>query len=897
MRKRRWLRAAIAAVLLLFAARWGVSLALAGGWARRSLVARVSASFGRPVEVGRFGFGFSMLGGPRLVADRITVSEDPRFGAEYFLRAEQLSVSLSWAALLRGRIEFGTLSFSQPSLNLVRDADGRWNVESWLPPPAAVLPGATRAAAGGEPVRLARLEIDGGRINFKRGTEKLPFALVDVSGRVERDAAGRWSIDLAAHPMRAPVAMQDAGTMWLRGNVGGTSARLRPATLDLAWEQASLADILRLALGSDRGLRGTVSAEFTASLADAPGAAANDGGGMWNVRGNVRLTGMHRWDLSARDSDPAANLRLAAQWRTGEPRVELSELVVEAPHSRVGGSGAFDWSHGPSPTVKLVAGRIDFEDVLAWRRAFLRSGADDLAIEGIVGIDVALAGWPLHIEQAALGSSGIVLRTAALPGPLRVGRVQTTFHNQTLELAPVSVELPGAASRPAARNAATPPASPAGALRVEGALGPLRPGEQLRDWPYRLSASGKTERVQDLVALAAAFGGPAAETWAATGGATLELRWTGALRHGSSAASGTVALRDLKISSALLNQPLEIASAGVELRPGDRRVKIAAADGFGAQWKGTLERRAPDRAWTFDLAADRLDVAELDRWLGPRARPGLLERMLPFTSSAAPAAGQAALANALAAAEAHGHLHVDEVLLAPVRIEKLDAQVNLAGRTLSVRDAQAELGGGHLTGDLDADLSADAHYTFRGQMDRVNLAELAEPAKIPAHVAGTASGEISLAAQGIGRGPLLATLVGEGTVRLANVTVRDWAVAEGSDAAASDASDAERRFSAGKASFRLTGGNIVLDQLLLTDRAEQLDIAGTIDFSRRVNLRVSDAHPPASRGAAAPSPGLDPEGERRAWNIAGTLDAPLLSRPTRVAAGVPANHATQGPRP
>ena len=33
--------------------------------------------------------------------------------------------------------------------------------------------------------------------------------------------------------------------------------------------------------------------------------------------------------------------------------------------------------------------------------------------------------------------------------------------------------------------------------------------------------------------------------------------------------------------------------------------------------------------WNFQLHADHLDAADLDRWMGPRARPGWLQRLLP----------------------------------------------------------------------------------------------------------------------------------------------------------------------------------------------------------------------------------------------------------------------------
>ena len=130
--RRRWRRFVLLSLAGLLIASFGLSLALQDGWARRSLLARLAASFGRPVEVGRFGF--NLLSGLRLEAQSVTVSEDPRFGQEYFLRAERLTASVRWTALARGRFEFDTVSLTRPSLNLVRTADGRWNIESWLPP-------------------------------------------------------------------------------------------------------------------------------------------------------------------------------------------------------------------------------------------------------------------------------------------------------------------------------------------------------------------------------------------------------------------------------------------------------------------------------------------------------------------------------------------------------------------------------------------------------------------------------------------------------------------------------------------------------------------------------------------------------------------------------------------
>ena len=109
----------------------------------------LEAKFGRPVEVGNFAI--RILGRPEVVGNYVTVGEDPRFGHEFFLRAEQLTASLRWRSLLRGHVELGTLSLTRPSLNLVRLPNGQWNLESWLPAPQPASPGGPSARSPSRP--------------------------------------------------------------------------------------------------------------------------------------------------------------------------------------------------------------------------------------------------------------------------------------------------------------------------------------------------------------------------------------------------------------------------------------------------------------------------------------------------------------------------------------------------------------------------------------------------------------------------------------------------------------------------------------------------------------------------------------------------------------------------
>ena len=170
---------------------------------------------------------------PGIVAHEVTIEEDPRFGQEYFLRAQSVTASPRWSSLLAGRLELGTLELSQPSLNF-RHSDGRWNVENWLPTPDQNnSPNSIPTRAPREAAKLTRIVIDGGRINFSRGIDRRPFALVDVAGSVEQESTGRWQISLEARPIRATVQLQDTGLLRLTGKSSGTTARLQPAMLTL----------------------------------------------------------------------------------------------------------------------------------------------------------------------------------------------------------------------------------------------------------------------------------------------------------------------------------------------------------------------------------------------------------------------------------------------------------------------------------------------------------------------------------------------------------------------------------------------------------------------------------------------------------------------------------------
>src|SRR5260370_1320797 len=364
----KWWKPALAMVFVVIALQVGVSLLARTHRVHAYLVAHLERAFGRPVEVE--SFDARILPRPQLDANGVTVGEDPSFGHEYFIRAEHLSADLRWMGLLRGHFEFGTMSLSKPSLILVRNSEGRWNLERWLPQAKTNTVQVARVYGPPSPVapvnRLEKIEFDDGRINFKTADDKLPFAFTSVSGSVEQILPGRWQLQLEAQTWRSGVSLQSAGTIKVLGDVAGTSTRLQPAEIILHWSDASLADVFRLFRGHDYGVRGVFALDATAKS----GTTQEDIPGDWKFSVQGRARQIHRWDLAERTDNPRLNVNVKGRWNGGAGSLIAEEIAVEGPRSNLRGLFRLAGGSVSSMELRLDSLGIQASDLLAWYRAF-----------------------------------------------------------------------------------------------------------------------------------------------------------------------------------------------------------------------------------------------------------------------------------------------------------------------------------------------------------------------------------------------------------------------------------------------------------------------------------------------------------------------------------------------
>jgi hypothetical protein len=828
----KWWKPALTVVLLVIALQVSVSILARTHRVHGYLIAHLERAFGRPVEV--TSFDARILPRPQLDANGVTIGEDPAFGHEYFLRAEQLNAGVRWLGLLRGHFEFGTLSLTKPSLILVRNAEGRWNLERWLPPAPAVATQNMPAYGPLSPVapvnNLEKIEFDEGRINFKTGDNKLPFAFTNVSGSVEQVSAGRWQLHLEAQPWRSGVSLQSAGTIRVLGDVAGTSTRLQPAEITMHWSDASLADVFRLFRGQDYGVRGIFALDATAKS----GATKEDGPGDWKFSLQGRAGQIHRWSLTERTDNPRLNVNVKGRWNVGTARLVAEEIAVEGPRSNLRGMFRVIGGNAPSTELRLDSMGIQASDLLAWYRAFHPDVAEGFTAEQYFTGGMIVRGWPLALQSAALSSNGGIVRVPGFAEPVRIGSVNAGRERNMLVLGPVRVAIGGEPRDVAApkRRRLVQAMENAADLTIEHDLGTLAGS---------LSIEANVNKVEDFLKLSAAVGQPLNHGWELTGQATAFTKWEWKPSF-TGRWNGRIGFSKANLTMAGLNQPLKISEGELDWVNGRRVARLTRVEGFGGLWNGSIEEPAKTDTengakWNFHLYADALDAADLDRWVGPRARPNWLQRLLPsLMGGSVPSTPASELVRRV---NAEGELGVTHLTIEKLKLDNVLAKGGLHDLQLDVREAQAEWAGGKVRAKINAKFLPRPVYEIAAELERVNLAQLPGAGRIAERLGGVASGTLQVKTSGVGRDELLGKLAGRCDFHLNKVEFRGWDV--NASVADGAAHTGVSRWATGEGSLLLKDSSIVLEDFRL-DGGKQLTLVnGTLSFGRNADLSIETA--------------------------------------------------------
>lgn len=338
-----------------------------------ALRAALSRAVGRPVEFS--GVRCSLLPVPALLAGSVVIAEDPAFGLEPFIYADELRASVRLAPLLRGAVEVDAISLSGASLNIARDESAGFNVAAFLRKSLAI---------SSDPERVPEIVLRKSRINFRSGSLKSVyyFNAVDLDLEPPRRPGGelRWRYD--ASPARTDRAEQGFGRFtgtgrWIPGPSGGRFA------IDVSLEQSAVSELLVLLTGRDLGLQGRFVAR---AFLDGP----FDG---LALKGRLELQDLERQALFDFRS---AGMQLALQGRLDLDRQTLD--LTSAPPARgrqalplslrLEGRGLFT---APGWRAELGFEQIPAAGLLAFTRRLGLAAPADFQVEGAVSGSASFA--------------------------------------------------------------------------------------------------------------------------------------------------------------------------------------------------------------------------------------------------------------------------------------------------------------------------------------------------------------------------------------------------------------------------------------------------------------------------------------------------------------------------
>lgn len=479
---------------------------------QRRIAQGLSQSLGRTVHLD--SVNITMLPLPGFTFTNFVVDEDPAFGSEPIIRANSVRATLRLASLWRRRIEFSTISFDQPSINLVHLSNGKWNLQSILLHAAHIQAAPTAQLKPGPTPRFPYIEATGARINLKLDQEKTPFSLTDADLALWLPDPNEWHLRLKGTPARTDTDVSGVGTIQIEGTLG-RAALLGEVPLNLQgeWKEAPLGESTHLLFGRDLGIRGNL--DLTATVQGTVNNSAIDA--------RLRLIDARRADFVPSqpiqvDIDCLATAtnyfhsfqNLGCTW----PPVSSSSKPMLA----ISGSIP-DVRDLNATTLEIGSPGIPATTLLHWLRVASDRVPDDLAVTGNLTGSVS---WQPDPAAPTHWSGDLLLAGASLTTP--------TSGNTSLVASDISVESidnflnekPQAAKSHNKRNPVPPPATSGfNLMPVALALGGKEPAMleghfDHTGYTLHLTGTGTTARLLSVAAAIPQLGDGLAQVLPAT---------------------------------------------------------------------------------------------------------------------------------------------------------------------------------------------------------------------------------------------------------------------------------------------------------------------------------------------------------------------------------------------
>jgi hypothetical protein len=721
IRSRRGVVAIAALLLILFLFRPGVYRL------RNRIATSIGSALGRRVALDNVRF--HLLPRPGFDLEGLVIYDDPSFSAEPMIRAQDVSAAIRFRSLLRWRLEIATLSATDPSINLVRNNQGRWNLASLLERNAQIPAAPTaKGVYEGRPA-FPYLEAGHARINFKLGQTKKSYALMDADVALWQDSENSWSARIKAAPVRTDFNLTDTGLLQINATwQRASSLRLTPVQLTVQWQNGQLGQITKLLSGKDGGWRGGVN--FTANVSGTPEALL--------IESQTAIDGFHRYDIVGSE-----NVRLATvcSGQYNAVTSTLADLLCDSP----AGGGTLRLrgmlslvAQVPNYDLTLEAEKVPLTSVVRLLRQAKKQIPGDLTASGLLNAefhatrdgpgfreDGGLTKWTGNgaATNVRLSSNGgkdeVAFGTIPLALVAADSRTAKSGHHLTRLKAKEKEQEKN--QEPAETHLRIGPVALPMSLSA-----PANAGGWISAAGYSLFLRGDVE-LKDMFRLENVMGLPAARP-AAEGSAKLDVTVSGPWQgFAAPAAVGTAQLRNVRAEMHGLNTPIEIASASMSLDPDAVRMEKISAWTGGTHWSGgvTAPRHCtapgagpvvvpgaapavvagavpgitPTCVFQFDLTADQISIGDLAEWFTPHPAKRPWYRILNSNSNDSQGSSP------LLAIQAHGTLHVGRFGLKKVSATQVATQVEVDRGKITLTALRGQLLEGTHQGNWVVDMS------------------------------------------------------------------------------------------------------------------------------------------------------------------------------------------------
>jgi len=728
---RRGLAAIAAILLILFLFRPGVY------GLRNRIATSIGSALGRRVSLDNVRL--RVLPRPGFDLEGLVIYDDPAFSAEPMIRAQEVSAPIRFRSLLGGRLEIATLSANEPSINLVRNDQGRWNLASLLERNAQIPAAPTGKRASERRPAFPYLEAVHARINFKIGQTKKSYALMDADVALWQDSENSWGARIKAAPVRTDFNLTDTGLLRINATWQRASAlRFTPLQLTVQWQKGQLGQITKLLSGKDRGWRGGV--DFTANLSGTPEALF--------IQSQTAIDDFRRYDIV--DSE-AVRLATGCSGQYNAVTSTVANVLCESPVSggtlRLRGTLSLA-AKALKYDLTLQAERVPLASVVRLLRQAKKQIPGDLTATGALnaefrarhnppgtrenggatGVSPVQRGGDARLSLARLlpqwtGSglaTNVHLSSNAGKDQVALGTIPLTLVSATM----VATGSHGGRSSQARTDDKDKVEEPAeahlrigpAAVTVNASL-PFNAGGWISAAGYRFFLRGDVE-LQDLFRLENVLGLPVPRP-AAEGSASLNMSLSGPWQGFTvPIALGSAQLRNVHAEMYSLNTPIEIGAAVLSLdRDMTKMEKISARIG-GTHWSGGVAAPrhctistpnsgaapgiGPICVFQFDLTADQLSTGDLTQWFQPHPAKRPWYRILNSNFMKTPGPSP------LLAIQAHGDLRIGRFGLKKLLVTQVATHVEVDRGKITLTLLRAQLLRGAHRGDWVIDASRGA---------------------------------------------------------------------------------------------------------------------------------------------------------------------------------------------